>query len=199
MRWRHRSIITQATLGPYQFSHVRILEYPGYTNFAQAFAGTIPYSETYGFIADFRDLKTRDHVTATTAHELSHQYWPHQAYPADMEGSLLLVEGLANYSALTMLRKMRGEDELRASLRYLRARYLGGRAGWGPAGEPPLIRVETQDWVSYRKAPLAMFLLQERLGADAVNRALRNYLQRYRFKGAPYPRSVDLVQALRAE
>ena len=49
--------------------HVRILEYPGYTNFAQAFAGTIPYSETYGFIADFQEPETVDHVTATTAHE----------------------------------------------------------------------------------------------------------------------------------
>ena len=29
---------------------------------AQAFAGTIPYSETYGFIADFRNPETIDHV-----------------------------------------------------------------------------------------------------------------------------------------
>jgi ABC-2 type transport system permease protein len=189
----------QASFGPYQFSHVRILEYPGYTGFAQAFAGTIPYSETYGFIADFQDPETLDHVTATTAHELSHQYWPHQVYPADMEGSLLLVESLANYSAMMMLRRMRGEDELRDGLRYLRGRYLAGRAGWGPAGEPPLVRVETQDWVSYHKGPLALFLVQERLGEDAVNRALRKLLRRYRFRGAPYPRSADLVAALRAE
>jgi ABC-2 type transport system permease protein len=189
----------QASFGAYQFKHVRILEFPGYANNAQAFAGTIPYSETYGFIADFSDPETLDHVTGTTAHELSHQYWPQQAYPADMEGSLLLVEGLANYSAMMMLKKMRGEKELRGGLRYLRARYLGGRAGWGPAGEPPLIRVETQNWVTYNKTPLAMFLVQERLGEDAINRALRNYLERYKFKGAPYPRSVDLVAALRAE
>lgn len=189
----------QASFGPYQFDHVRILEFPGYTNNAQAFAGTIPYSETYGFIADFSDPETLDHVTGTTAHELSHQYWPQQVYPADMEGSLLLVEGLANYSAMMMLKKMRGEKELRGGLRYLRARYLGGRAGWGPAGEPPLIRVETQSWVTYNKGALALFLVQERLGEDAMNRALKNYLQRYRFSGAPYPRSVDLVAALRGE
>src|ERR671920_930615 len=64
-----------ANFGPYPLDHVRIVEYPGYANNAQAFAGTVPYSETYGFIADFRDPKTVDHVTATTAHELSHQYW----------------------------------------------------------------------------------------------------------------------------
>jgi len=44
-----------------------------------------------------------------------------------------------------------------------------------------------------------MYLLQERLGEDAVNRALRRLLDRYKFKGAPYPRSLDFVAALRAE
>jgi aminopeptidase N len=44
-----------------------------------------------------------------------------------------------------------------------------------------------------------MYLLQKRLGEDTVNRALRNLLNRYRFKGAPYPRSLDFINALRAE
>jgi ABC-2 type transport system permease protein len=44
-----------------------------------------------------------------------------------------------------------------------------------------------------------MHLLRERLGEEAINRALRSLLARYRFKGAPYPRSIDLVEALRAE
>lgn len=189
----------QANFGPYPFGHVRILEYPGYTNFAQAFAGTIPYSETYGFIADFRDPQTMDHVTATTAHELGHQYWGHQVSPADVEGSLLLVEGLAQHSAMMTVRSLRGEHRMRPYLRYTLARYLGGRARFGPSGEPPLVRAETQNWVYSQKGLLALYLLQQRLGEDRVNRALRNLLQRYRFKGAPYPRSVDLVHALRAE
>ena len=188
-----------SAFGPYQFNHVRIVEYPGYANFAQAFAGTIPYSETYGFIADFDEPETIDHVTATTAHELSHQYWAHQITPADVQGSLLLVETLANYSALTMLKKLRGEDEIRRALQFTLDRYLGGRAGYGAAGEPPLIRVETQSWLAYQKGALAMYLVQQRIGEDAVNRALRNLLARYKFKPAPYPRSIDLVAALREE
>src|SRR5215211_255652 len=107
-----------ASFGPYQFNHVRIVEYPGYANFAEAFAGTIPYSETYGFIADFQKPETIDHVTATTAHELSHQYWAHQVSAADMEGSMVLSETLANYSALMMLRKLRGENEMRRALQF---------------------------------------------------------------------------------
>ena len=189
----------QASFGPYPFDHVRIVEYPGYANFAQAFAGTIPYSETYGFIADFRDPKTVDFVTGTTAHELAHQYWAHQVVGADMEGSMLLSETLANYSALMMLRKLRGDAELRRALEYMRDRYLGWRAAAGSAGEPPLARVEDQSWISYQKGALAMYLVQERLGEAAVNRALRSLLERYRFKGPPYARSLDLVEALRAE
>jgi hypothetical protein len=46
---------------------------------------------------------------------------------------------------------------------------------------------------------MAMVLLQKRLGEDAVNRALRSMLARYKFKGAPYPRSLDLIAAFRAE
>jgi hypothetical protein len=188
----------QASFGPYQFDHVRIVEYPGYANFAQAFAGTIPYSETYGFIADFHDPKILDHVSGTTAHELSHQYWAHQVIGADMEGSMLLSETLANYSALMMLRKFRGDNELHRALRYMMDRYLGWRAA-GSLGEPPLVRVENQSWIGYQKGGVAMYLVQHRLGEEAVNRALRKLLERYRFKGAPYPRSIDLVDALRAE
>ncbi|HEX7239908.1 MAG TPA: M1 family aminopeptidase, partial [Longimicrobiaceae bacterium] len=188
----------QASFGPYQFDHLRILEYPGYANFAQAFAGTIPYSETYGFIADFRDPKTVDHVTATTAHELAHQYWAHQVTGADMEGSMVLSETLANYSAMMMLRKLGGEDQMRRGLQYMLDRYLAWRSA-GSVNEPPLARVETEAWIGYQKGALAMHLLQERMGEERVNRALRTLLQRYRFRGAPYPRSLDLVEALRAE
>jgi aminopeptidase N len=188
----------QASFGPYQFDHVRILEYPGYTNFAQAFAGTVPYSETYGFIADFQKPETLDHVTGTTAHELAHQYWAHQVTGADMEGSMVLSETLAQYSAMMMLRKLGGEDEIRRALQYMLDRYLAWRAA-GSVDEPPLVRVESETWIGYQKGALAMYLLQERMGEDRVNRALRNLLQRYRFNGAPYPRSLDLVEALRAE
>jgi aminopeptidase N len=44
-----------------------------------------------------------------------------------------------------------------------------------------------------------MYLLQERLGEDAVNRALARLVERFRFKSAPYPRSLDLVAELRKE
>ncbi len=47
----------RTNFGPYQFDYARIIEFPGYQTFAQAFAGTIPYSERIGFIADTRAAK----------------------------------------------------------------------------------------------------------------------------------------------
>lgn len=82
-------------------------------------------------------------------------------------------------------------------LQYQLDRYLEGR-GHTAEEEPPLIRAGNQSWLTHRKAALAMYLLQKRLGEAAVNRALRTLLNRYKFKGPPYPRSVDLIDALRA-
>ena len=44
-----------------------------------------------------------------------------------------------------------------------------------------------------------MYRLAEEIGEDAVNRALRRLLAEHAFKGAPYPTSLELVAALRAE
>ncbi|HEX2077292.1 MAG TPA: M1 family aminopeptidase [Longimicrobium sp.] len=188
----------QANFGPYPFDHARIVEFPGYLDFAQAFPGTIPYSEDVGFASDFNAPESIDYVSYLTAHELAHQYWAHQVVGADMEGRELLSETLAQYSAQMVMKKLRGEDYMRRYLQYELDRYLEGR-GYSAAEEPTLTRVAGQDHVTYRKGAMAMYLLQERLGEDAVNRALRTLLSRYAFKGAPFPRSLDLVAALRAE
>jgi aminopeptidase N len=63
----------------------------------------------------------------------------------------------------------------------------------------PLERVENLGYIHYRKGAVAMYLLLERLGVDAVNRALSRFLATWRFKGPPYPRSLDLVAEYRKE
>ena len=185
----------QANFGPYQFDHARIDEFPAFFNRAQALAGTIPYSESVGFISDLNRPDTLDFVSGMTAHELAHQYWAHQIAPADMEGDGILTETLAQYSAQMVLKKVRGEDQIRRYLQFELDRYLDYRE----ADDPPLIRETGGHHLIYRKGSLAMYLLQKRLGEDAVNRALRNLLARYKFKGAPYPRSLDLIAAFRAQ
>ena len=188
----------ERNFGPYQFGYARIIEFPGYASFAQAFAGTMPYSESIGFAADVRDPETIDYVSYVTAHEVGHQYWAHQVVGANMQGSTLLSETLAQYSALMVMKALYGEDKIRRFLAFELDRYLSGRKG-DPLPEQPLYRVENQQHIHYRKGSLAMYLLQHRLGEDAVNRALARLIERYKFKGAPYPRSLDLIAELRKE
>ncbi len=187
----------EPAFGPYQFDYARIIEFPAYASFAQAFAGTIPYSEAIGFVADTRNPDEIDYVTYITAHELGHQYWAHQLISAEMQGGTVMVETLAQYSALMVMKKLYGEDKIRRFLKYELDNYLRSR-GSEAIEELPLNRVENQPYIHYRKGSVVMYLLQDRLGEDRMNAMLRGLLDRYRFKGAPYARSTDLVDGLKS-
>ncbi|MBU2306800.1 MAG: aminopeptidase, partial [Alphaproteobacteria bacterium] len=188
----------QANFSPYQFHQARIVEFPDYARFAQAFANTMPYSEGIGFVSDNTKPDKIDYVTYVTAHELAHQWWAHQIIGADMQGATSLSETLAQYSALIVMEKTYGQDGIRKFLKFELDRYLRARGG-ELVEELPLIRVENQGYIHYRKGSLVMYLLRDRMGEAKVNAALRRLLSQYAFKGAPYPRSQDLVDALRAE
>ena len=188
----------RANFGPYQFNYARIIEFPGYASFAQAFAGTMPYSESIGFNAKTDDPTKIDFTTYVVAHEMAHQYWAHQVIGAEMQGGTMTSETLAQYSALMVMKHLYGPDKIRRFLKYELDNYLRSRAGEA-VEEVPLERVENQAYIHYRKGAVVMYLLQERLGEDAVNRALSRFLARFRFKGAPYERSVDLVDEFRKE
>jgi len=183
--------------GPYQFRQARIIEFP-YRSFAQAFANTMPYSENVGFIADLSRPDGIDYVTYVTAHELAHQWWAHQIIGADVQGATTLSETLANYSALMVMKRLYGPDQMRRYLKYELDQYLAAR-GQEVLEELPLYRVENQGHIHYQKGSLVMYLLQDEIGEDRVNAALRRVLEAYKFKGAPYPTSLDLVRALRAQ
>jgi aminopeptidase N len=187
-----------ANFSPFQFRQLRILEFPAYADFAQSFANTIPYSEGIGFIVDTSDPEKIDMVTYVTAHEVGHQWWAHQVIGADMQGMTMLSETLAQYSALMVMEKMYGPEHIRKFLKFELDRYLSSRGG-EVIEELPLDRVEDQPYIHYRKGSLAMYLLKDQIGEEAVNRALRSLLAAYAFKGPPYPRSLDLVERLRAE
>jgi hypothetical protein len=75
-------------------------------------------------------------------------------------------------------------------------RYLLGRAT--QSREVPVLQVEDQPYIAYRKGAHAHYTLRDHLGEAAVNGALRRYFERYRDAGPPYPTSLDLYAELRA-
>ena len=188
----------QANFSPYQFRQARIVEFPDYASFAQSYPNTFAWSEGLGFIADLSDETKIDYVTYVAAHEFAHQWWAHQVVGSDQQGATALSETLAQYSALMVMEKLYGREQIRRFLKQELDRYLTAR-GMEWLEELPLMRVENQQYIHYQKGGLVMYLLRDQIGEDAVNRALRRVLSQYAFKGAPWPRSLDLVAALRAE
>ncbi|WP_447761168.1 ABC transporter permease/M1 family aminopeptidase [Sphingopyxis panaciterrae] len=181
--------------GPYQYSYARIIERPDYGGGANSAPGTVGYSEKVGFTMDLRDPKRLDFLAYVTAHELAHQYWFHQVMPADMEGAEILTETPSQYSALMIMKHRYGPDQIRQFLKYEQDIYLQGRRSEA-AEERPLARVYKQGYIHYNKGSIVMYLVQDRLGEDRVNGVLRSLVDRYRFKPAPYARSVDLIEGL---
>ncbi|MCA3020014.1 MAG: aminopeptidase, partial [Rhodocyclaceae bacterium] len=186
---------------PYQFKQARVLEFPAYEGFAQSFAATIPYSESIGFIQNFDEKRADekiDQVTFVTAHEVAHQWWAHQVIGANKQGMTLLSESFAQYSALLVMEKLYGREQIRKFLKTELDRYLRARGG-EVIEELPLIRVENQNYIHYNKGALVMYWLKEAVGEAVVNRALQELLAEFAFKPAPYASTTDFIRLLRAE
>ena len=142
----------------------------------------MPYSESIGFNANTNDPDKIDFTTYVVAHEMAHQCWAHQVIGADMQGGTMTSETLAQYSALMVMKHLYGPDKIRRFLKYELDNYLRSRAGEA-VEEVPLERVENQAYIHYRKGSVVMYLLQERLGEDAVNRALARFVAKLPLQG----------------
>jgi hypothetical protein len=182
--------------GPYQFRQFRILEFPRYRNFAQSFPNTVPYSEGIGFIAHRVKDEDPDVAFYVTAHELAHQWWGHQIVGAFAQGSNILSETLAQYSALMVLEHDVGTANIRRYLKRELDGYLSGRSR-ERRKEMPLARVQREPYVWYQKGSLVMYALKDYLGEERLNAALRRYLDGVRFQSAPYTTAIEFVDALR--
>jgi len=205
--WNVDRIITslQKSLGyygsqfsPYQYRQMRVLEFPAYASFAQSFPNTVPWSEGLGFIADVTDPEEIDYVFYVGAHEVAHQWWGHQVSSAKVQGQTILVETLAQYSALMVMEHEYGPHLMRRFLKYELDNYLQGR-GSEAIEEQPIYRVENQQYIHYRKGSIVMYATKDYLGEDAVNRALQNLIAESAYRYDPYPTSRDLLRNLRAQ
>ena len=183
--------------GPYYHKQARIIEFPRYATFAQAFPGTMPYSEAFGFIINLEDEGDNNVVGAVIAHEMAHQWWAHQEISANMQGGTMLTESFAEYSALMVMKKDIGAFATKDFLKYDLDRYLVGRSQ-ETVKELPLYKVENQGYIHYGKGSVVLYALQDYIGEEKVNRALRNFLDEFKYS-TPYPTSLDFLEYLEPE
>lgn len=185
--------------GPYYHKQCRIIEFPRYATFAQAFPGTMPYSEGFGFITNLEDEEENNVIDAVIAHEIAHQWWAHQVVGADMQGGTLMSESFAEYSSLmTMKQISKTPMKMREFLKYDHDRYLRGRSREVDK-ELPLYKVENQDHIHYGKGSVILYALQDYIGEEKVNAAMRNFLSEFKYKEPPYPTSYDFLKHLEPE
>jgi ABC-2 type transport system permease protein len=185
-----------AEFSPYQHRQVRILEFPQYARFAQSFPNTIPYSESIGFIADASAEEDIDYVFYVTSHEVAHQWWAHQVIGANVQGCTLMSESLAQYSALMVMERHYGPEKMPKFLEYEMDRYLGARSS-ERVEEMPLLLVENQPYIHYRKGSVVFYALKEYIGEAALNQALRDYIAEVGFQEPPFTISTELYAHLK--
>lgn len=184
--------------GPYYHKQARIIEFPRYASFAQAFPGTMPYSESIGFIARIDPEEDIDMVKYIVAHEMGHQWWAHQVVGAYMQGATMLSETQAQYSALMVMEKAYDKSRMKRFLKFEMDRYLSSR-GSESLKEVPLEQVENQGYIHYRKGSVVMYYLKELIGEEAVNKALQTMISQYAYKQPPYPVSYNMVDLFRQQ
>jgi ABC-type transport system involved in multi-copper enzyme maturation permease subunit len=163
------------SFSPYAYHQVRIMEFPRYRKFAQSFPGTIPTSEGMGFMLDLDDDSEVDMASFVVAHELAHQWWGMQVQAANVEGRHLILESLAQYSALMVLRQLHSPAQVRDLLERENRLYLQARAA-SQVKERPLSVVQDQNYIYYKKGAINLFALQEYISEDSLNLALRRFV-----------------------
>jgi len=185
-----------ANFGLYQHRHLRIVEFPRYVRDATSFPGLIAFSESMGFNARLDGAEAIDYPFYVTAHEVAHQWWGQQLVGADVQGVGMLHETLAQYSALMVMEDELGRPAMQRVLAYEHDWYLRGRAGERGA-EPPLARVERQDYVYYHKGALAMYALRDAVGEVRLNQALKRFLSRGALGEPLYTTTAELLEEIR--
>ena len=184
-----RRVVPREELSSYERDY-HVLEFPRYARFAQSFPNTIPFSESIGFIAklDEEDEEAIDYVFYVTAHEVAHQWWAHQVIGGFMQGATVMSETMSQYSALMVMEKEYGAEKMRRFLKYELDAYLRGRGG-ELIEELPLLFVENQPYIHYRKGSLIMYALKDYIGEPVLNAALKRYVEAVKFQQPPYTSS----------
>lgn len=169
---------------PYQYKQMRILEFPRYAGFAQSFPNTVPYTESFGWVADYSDPDDTDYTFYVTAHEVAHQWWGHQVTPSATRGANQISESMAEYSSLMVLHHEYGVDCMQNRLKYSLDRYLRGRAGEDKF-EATLLENDSRAYIWYEKGSLILYALQDLIGEERLNSAFRKFIDTAAFRQKP--------------
>ncbi len=182
---------------PYPWQELRISEFPDLETNATAFPANISFSEGIGFLTGGDPRAGL--AFSVTAHEAAHQWWGHLLRAGDGPGTGLLIEGMANYSALLLHESENGPAARVDFARQLERIYLEQRR---VNGERPLLATmeerASDEAVLSQKGAWVMWMLHNHLGRDRMLAGLRDLVGRHvRSRQPATPQ--DLIAALRRQ
>ena len=178
-----------AQFGTYPYRFLQIVEQPGnFLGMGVDGSGVITGGE--GFFMLDPEGDGFDAMFEIVAHEMGHQWWGMQLKPAFAEGGGVISESLAWYSAMQLVKNVKGREALRRFMLFMREPHP-----WPPMRTGlPLLRA-MDPWANYRKGPYAMYALSEYVGESRVNEALRTLVEK---KASSLATSLDMYRELQA-
>jgi len=188
------------SFGPYPYEKLAIIlrswpDFGGHSPASFIVLNEVPWSGESGFRLPGDtpvDLSAWDEYFL--AHEIAHQWWG-QGVSFGTYKDQWLSEGLAQFAAASYLRQRYGPAAFAAILKKF-ARWTEKRSSRGPIVMGS--RLSYRDFsayqaIVYNKAALALFMLQDILGAETFGAGLRSYYERHRFTA---PRTGDFIKAM---
>jgi ABC-2 type transport system permease protein len=178
-----------AEFGSYPYPFLQIIEQPG-NFFGMGVDGSGVITAGEGFFLLDPQGDGFDAIFEIVAHEMGHQWWGGQLKPAFAEGGGVISEGLAWYSAMQLVKNVKGREALRQFMSFMREPNP-----WPPIRTGlPLLRA-MDPWANYRKGPYAMYALSEYVGEARVNGALRTLVEK---KVSSLATTIDMYRELQA-
>lgn len=161
--------------GQYPYPYLRVIEVNRHQGMPlHAIPGTIALTEDIAFVSKAGNTEeSMDLVHYLVAHEVARQWWDVQLSVTDTAGSRLITQGLAQYTALMAMRKTMTHDAASTFMRFERDAYLRGRATERNRERPLASAENGQAYLYQRKASMAFQWLQDMVGEEKLNQALK--------------------------
>jgi aminopeptidase N len=184
----------EKTFGAYPFERVRVVEFVYYDGMVFSEGGTIGIPEVLVWKSQAKGLG-KESIIDWTTYLLAHAWWEDQIIAADVAGGMTIREALSAYANSLYQRSRRTPKEQLLARKQLMRDFFRSR-GKIDFKEPPLTEIYNELPIARHKGGMILELIEDLIGKEAVVSGIRDFLQKYRFKEAPYPTVLDLRDAI---
>jgi aminopeptidase N len=141
------------------------------------------------FVVDSIEFNDQNYLEVN-AHELAHQ-WFGDLITAKSGKHHWLQEGFATYFSLLAQKKIFGEDFYYQSLFEIANEIKAAKND-----KIPILNEKASSLSFYKKGAMALFDLENQIGHEKFNKAIRNYLKKYSFKNVETDDFLNEVKSI---